>query len=139
MSAGTGITHSEFNPRKDQELHLYQIWIQPGTPKLTPRYAQQRFDAADGWQLILSPEAADGSLRIYQSMRLWRGAFSAQFSESAWTIAPGVRVWIQGVRGRVEIDGQSVAAGDGLALWDESEIHIQRGSADAEILLFELP
>ena len=139
MSAGTGITHSEFNPRKDQELHLYQIWIQPDTPKLTPRYAQQRFDAGDGWQLILSPEAVDGSLRIYQAMRLWRGAFSDQFPESEWTIAPGRRVWIQGVRGRVEIDGQSLAAGDGLAVWEESELRIRRGSADAEILLFELP
>ena len=139
MSAGTGITHSEFNPRKDQELHLYQIWIQPDTPKLTPRYAQQRFDAADGWQLILSPEAVDCSLRIYQAMRLWRGAFSDQFPESEWTIAPGRRVWIQGVRGRVEIDGQSLAAGDGLAVWEESELRIRRGSADAEILLFELP
>ncbi len=65
MSAGTGITHSEFNPRKDQELHLYQIWIQPDTPKLTPRYAQQRFDAARRAGL-LSEESFNNILGAYR-------------------------------------------------------------------------
>jgi quercetin 2,3-dioxygenase len=139
MSAGTGITHSEYNPLPEQELHLYQIWIMPSTAKVTPRYAQQRFDAPQGRQLILSPDAADGSLKVYQDMRLWRWAFRPQETGSVLPIAAGRRLWLQGVRGQVRVDGQLLAAGDGLAVWDEAQISLEPLAEDAEVLLFDLP
>ena len=80
MSAGTGITHSEFNPLPEQALHLYQIWILPGMAKVTPRYAQQRFDAP-GSTVDSVPDAEAGSLWVYQDMRLWRWAFEPQEQE----------------------------------------------------------
>lgn len=140
MSAGTGITHSEFNPNPGEQLHLYQIWLQTNQPKVIPRYAQQRFADIQGRQLILSPTAAEGSLPIYQDMRLWR-----------WQLTPGLppqqeglpqrrRVWLQGVRGVVSVDGQPLAAGDGLALWQESNIVLSvEGDEPAEFLWFDLP
>ena len=62
MSAGTGVRHSEYNPSKTDRLRLYQIWIIPEETGITPRYEQRRFDAAQGKQLVLSPDARDGSL-----------------------------------------------------------------------------
>ena len=73
MSAGTGIRHSEYNPSNDNPLHLYQIWIIPEKTGLTPRYEQRRFDAANGRQLVLSPDARDGSLKVFQDMTLCAG------------------------------------------------------------------
>lgn len=139
MSAGTGITHSEFNPLLGQALHLYQIWILPGTAKVTPRYAQQRFAESRGRQLILSPDAEDGSLLVYQDMRLWRWAFEPQEHGQLFPLAEGRHLWLQVVRGEVMVDGQLLVAGDGLAIWDEPEILIESLDLDAEILLFDLP
>lgn len=66
MSAGTGVRHSEYNPSKTDRLRLYQIWIIPQETGITPRYEQRRFDAAQGKQLVLSPDARDGSLKVHQ-------------------------------------------------------------------------
>ncbi len=74
MSAGTGVRHSEYNPSKTDRLRLYQIWIIPEETGITPRYEQRRFDAAQGKQLVLSPDARDGSLKVYQDMELYRWA-----------------------------------------------------------------
>lgn len=139
MSAGTGITHSEFNPNPDVELHLYQIWILPNRPKVTPRYAQQRFAEVEGRQLILSPDAAEGSLQIYQDMRLWRWQRAPGAASQTIALPEGRRVWLQGVRGVVSVDGQPLAAGDGLALWNESELTLDvPGDEPAELLWFDL-
>lgn len=70
MSAGTGIFHSEFNPDDKEVLHLYQIWIMPNQKGITPRYAQGHFADQDGATLILSPNAEQGSFKIYQDMKL---------------------------------------------------------------------
>ena len=139
MSAGTGITHSEFNPNPDVALHLYQIWILPNRPKVTPRYAQQRFAEVEGRQLILSPDAAEGSLPIYQDMRLWRWQRSPGSASQTLALPEGRRVWLQGVRGVVSVEGQPLAAGDGLALWNESALTLDvQGDEPAELLWFDL-
>ncbi len=86
MTAGTGIRHSEFNPSADQGVHLYQIWLLPRQPGLTPGYEQKAFPAAGrraAWQLVASPDAADGSLQIHQDADLFvrvgrgRGRFAS--------------------------------------------------------------
>ncbi|TKI04159.1 pirin family protein [Martelella alba] len=137
MSAGTGITHSEYNARADQPLHLYQIWIIPQRAGLTPRYEQRRFDAPQGRQWVLSPDAREGSLKVFQDMTLARWAIGADQQETL-SIDPGRRVWIQVVRGRLDIGGRPVGAGDALAVWDEDALMVKAGE-DSELLVFDLP
>ncbi|MFJ5392291.1 pirin family protein [Pectobacterium sp. CHL-2024] len=137
MSAGTGIRHSEYNASKDEQLHLYQIWIIPEKTGLAPRYEQKRFDVQQGRQLVLSPDAREGSLKVFQDMTLWRWALKAQ-EQSVYQIQADRRVWVQVVRGTVEINGQKAEASDAFAVWDETAISVH-ASEDSEILLFDLP
>ncbi|MGX8940809.1 pirin family protein [Symbiopectobacterium sp. Eva_TO] len=137
MSAGTGIRHSEYNASQDELLHLYQIWIIPEKAGITPRYEQRRFDAPQGRQLVLSPYAREGSLKVYQDMTLSRWALKAQ-EQSVYQVPAGRRVWIQVVRGEVEINGQAAGESDALAIWDEETLSIH-ATQQSEILLFDLP
>ncbi len=98
MSAGTGVRHSEYNANQDRPLHLYQIWIIPDQVGLEPRYEQRMFDAPQGRQLVLSPDARDGSLKVFQDMTLSRWALN-KGEQGECPIAAGRRVWIQDMQG----------------------------------------
>ncbi len=137
MSAGTGVRHSEYNPSDKDRLHLYQIWIMPDTQGLEPRYEQRRFDAPQGRQLVLSPDARDGSLKVFQDMSLYRWALAPQ-EQSVYQIPADRKIWIQVVKGEVSINGTHAKTSDGIAVWDEQAISIHADSA-SEILLFDLP
>lgn len=137
MSAGTGIRHSEYNPDDKNRLHLYQIWILPEKTGIEPRYAQKRFDSAGGKQLVLSPDAREGSLKVYQDMTLWRWALLKDEAHT-YAIADKRVVWIQVVKGTVEVNGQTATTSDGLAIWQENQLTI-KASEGSEILLFDLP
>ncbi|MBW7984482.1 pirin family protein [Enterobacillus tribolii] len=137
MSAGTGVRHSEYNALQDRNLHLYQIWIIPSEKNLTPRYEQRTFDAPQGRQLVLSPDARDGSLKVFQDMTLTRWAMLKD-EQSVYQIQADRRIWIQVVKGNVSINGQKVETADGVAIWDETAISVHADDA-AEILLFDLP
>ncbi len=137
MSAGTGIRHSEFNAHQDRDLHLYQIWIIPNQKNLTPRYEQKAFDVPQGRQLVLSPDARDGSLKVFQDMTLTRWALLKD-EQSVYQMQADRRVWIQVIKGNVSINGQHVSTADGVAIWDEAAISIHADDK-AEILLFDLP
>ena len=137
MSAGTGIRHSEYNPDSENELHLYQIWIMPEETDIEPRYEQKRFDSNNGKQLVLSPDAREGSLKVHQDMHLWRWALRAN-EEQSHDIADKRVMWIQVVKGTVEINGQKATTSDGLAIWQENHLVI-KADEDSEILLFDLP
>lgn len=139
MSAGTGITHSEFNPRRDESLHLYQIWIQPNIKGLTPRYAQCAFPSITGPQLILSPVEDPTALRVYQDMRLWRWQLGSAEGEQTWALDPARHLWLQVVRGQLAFDGQTLQAGDAVAIWEEPTLTLSALSDQAEVLLFDLP
>ncbi len=137
MSAGTGVRHSEYNGSKDVPLHLYQIWIIPEKTGIEPRYAQRRFDDVQGRQLVLSPDARDGSLKVYQDMTLSRWAFKAG-ERGVADVAEGRKIWIQVVKGDVTVNGEAATTSDAFAIWDEATLEIT-ASSDAEILLFDLP
>lgn len=137
MSAGTGISHSEYNPDDKQTLHLYQIWITPERAGVRPRYEQKRFDSTSGKQLVLSPDARDGSLKVYQDMTLWRWALPANKAQT-YTIEDKRVVWIQVVKGNIEVNGQAATTSDGLAIWQKSSLTI-KADENSEILLFDLP
>lgn len=137
MSAGTGVRHSEYNASQTEPLHLYQIWIIPEANGIEPRYDQRRFDNAQGRQLVLSPDARDGSLKVYQDMTLSRWAFTAG-EEGSVTVDAGRRIWIQVVKGDIEVNGEKATTSDAFAIWDETALTLT-ASSDAEILLFDLP
>ena len=137
MSAGTGVRHSEYNGNNDRPLHLYQIWIIPEKTGIAPRYEQRLFDAPQGRQLVLSPDARDGSLKVFQDMELSRWALKKD-EQSVYQISAERRVWIQVVKGTVEINGQKASTSDAFAIWDETALSIH-ADVDSEILLFDLP
>ncbi|MEB7539916.1 pirin family protein [Pantoea anthophila] len=137
MSAGTGVRHSEYNASESEPLHLYQIWIIPERTGIEPRYDQRRFPDVQGRQLVLSPDAREGSLKVYQDMTLSRWVLGAGEQDNV-AIEPGRRIWIQVVKGNVTVNGNAVTTSDALAIWDESALTLEASTA-AEVLLFDLP
>ncbi|MBN9927974.1 pirin family protein [Pantoea agglomerans] len=137
MSAGTGVRHSEYNASESEPLHLYQIWIIPERTGIEPRYDQRRFPDVQGRQLVLSPDAREGSLKVFQDMTLSRWVMAAGEQDNV-AIDAGRRIWIQVVKGDVTVNGNPITTSDALAIWDESALTIEASSA-AEVLLFDLP
>lgn len=86
---------------------------------------------------MLSPDARDGSLKVFQDMTLWRWALKSQ-EASSYQTQQGRHLWIQVVRGTIDVNGQQANTSDALAIWDEDSITV-RASEDSEILLFDLP
>jgi redox-sensitive bicupin YhaK (pirin superfamily) len=139
MTAGTGIRHSEFNPSASEPVHLYQIWLLPRQAGLTPGYEQKAFDAAgrEGrWQLVASPEGAEGSLTIQQDARIFLATLVAG-SELAKELNAGRHAWLQVLRGSVTANGIDLATSDALAISEETQLDL-RATADAELMLFDL-
>lgn len=136
MSAGTGVTHSEFNPSNSENLHFYQIWIEPNEMNIEPRYAQKAFDDKEGATLILSPNAEDGSFKIYQDMKLWRYQFKANHSETL-ELDANRNYWLQVVKGEFNINGETVKTSDGIAISKETLAKIETAN-DVEFLMFDL-
>lgn len=140
MSAGRGVMHSEFNPQPDAATHMLQIWIEPDVAGIAPEYEEKRFPEADKrgrLRQLVSPDGADGSLRIPQDARLYAGLFDG--TESAeLPLAAGRRSWVHVARGSLVVNGQRLGAGDGLALQDEAAVRLGDGEG-AEVLVFDLP
>lgn len=139
MSAGTGITHSEFNHAPDTSTHFLQIWIQPHQRGLTPGYEQKTIPADEKrgrLRLIASRMGTDRSVTIHADARIFAGLFDG--TESAeLTLPPGRKGYVHVARGRLNVNGLSLAAGDGLKLAEEPLITLSGGTA-AEVLVFDL-
>lgn len=139
MTAGSGITHSEYNHSKSEETHFLQIWIMPKARGLKPRYDQKRFDDAEkhnALRLLVSGDGRDGSLMINQDADLYGSLLSAGTSLER-RFASGRGGWVQVIGGKVDINGHSLSAGDGAAIEDEELVRIS-AEDNAEILLFDL-
>lgn len=139
MSAGSGVTHSEFNASKEVPVHFLQIWIMPDHLGGQPVYQQQHFDAADKrgrLRLIISPDGRDGSLRIQQDTHVYAGLFDRD--EIATLMLPKNRhAYVHVARGRVELNGVKLEAGDGVRLRNPETLKLAAGE-DAEVLVFDL-
>jgi hypothetical protein len=138
MSAGRGVTHSEFNQDKQGVTHFLQIWIEPAERGIPPSYEQKHFEPADKrgrLRLIASPDAAEGSVTIHQDARLYAGLFDgAERAEHA--LAKGRRAYVHVARGKIAVNGTPLEAGDALKT-DASAIVLEKGEG-AEVLLFDL-
>jgi redox-sensitive bicupin YhaK (pirin superfamily) len=140
MSAGTGVTHSEFNASQTELVHFLQIWIVPRTRGLQPGYEQKLFGPEEKngkLRLVASPDGRDGSVTINSDAFLWAGFFNRGASSSL-TIPVGRHAWVQIARGSARINGQELVAGDGASISNESKILVE-GIDASEVLVFDLP
>jgi quercetin 2,3-dioxygenase len=139
MTAGTGISHSEFNPSQTEPVHLYQIWLLPEREGLEPSYEQRTFpeeERHNRLRLVASPDGGDGSLTIRQDARLYLATLDE--GQEVWKDIPSGRyAWVQVLRGNVSLNGQAISGGDGAAVSDESALAI-RAESPSEVLLFDL-
>jgi quercetin 2,3-dioxygenase len=139
MSAGSGITHSEYNASTEQALHLLQIWIVPNQRGVTPRYQQVHFapiEKRGKLRLIIAPNGEEGALSVYQDVRVYAGLFDGE-EEATLTLAENRYAYIHIARGSVEVNGVRLQAGDGAKVREERVLKIQAGQ-EAEILIFDL-
>lgn len=140
MSAGTGITHSEFNPSDTKPVHLYQIWLFPERKGIEPSYEQKAFpdeEMTGKLRLVASPNAADGSLMIHQDARIYLAKISTDqhvFHE----LDSERHAWLQVLRGHVTLNGEELKTSDGAAVSDERTLTVSAVES-AEIMLFDLP
>ena len=140
MSAGTGVVHSEFNGSKTEPVHFLQIWIKPDAKGIAARLrAEDAFrtqTSADSCAWSRRPMARDGSLHINADARVYAGVLDAgQKAELA--LGDGRHAWVQVAEGRVRVNGQELAAGDGVAISDERHLNIE-GTDTGEVLVFDL-
>lgn len=142
MSAGTGIYHSEFNPNDNLHTKLLQIWVYPNKKNVTPRYDQITLDKADRrnkLQQILSPDADDAGVWIHQDAWFNLGTFDQNFATEYPINKKGNGVYAFVIKGDFTIGGIALNERDGLGIWNTDKIEITANSADAEILLMEVP
>lgn len=139
MSAGSGITHSEFNYSQTESVHLLQIWIVPNKHGIAPGYEQRSFsaDAKRGRTcLIAAGDGRDGAVRLQQDVDIYACIVAA---DQRITHSPIRRnVWVQVARGSVDMQGVRLTAGDGAAVSDEAMLAITGVAEESELLLFDL-
>lgn len=139
MSAGTGVSHSEFNSSKTEPVHFLQIWIVPEREGLKPEYEQRAFPESEKrgrLRLIASREGSDGSVRIHQNVKLY-DALLVSGDGLSYQLAGDRHAWVQVIKGAVAVNDTTLRAGDGAAISEEKSLGI-KASDDAEVLIFDL-
>ncbi|CAH1905539.1 Quercetin 2,3-dioxygenase [Candidatus Nitrotoga sp. HW29] len=139
MSAGTGITHSEFNHSQTELVHFLQIWLVPDKKGVQPRYQQSHFSQAEKQgrlQLIISPDGTEKSLSVYQDVRVYAGCFNGD-EQAQLTLVGNRYAYVHIVRGVLTVNGTVLNEGDGARIRNESLITLQQGQ-NAEVLVFDL-
>ena len=140
MSAGTGVQHSEFNHSKSGVTHFLQIWIQPKVTGIRPSYEQKHFAPAEKrgrLRLIASPDGRDGSVSMNQDALLYAGLFDGK-EQASLSLAARRKGYVHVARGRIEVNGQRLEAGDALKLEGVKTIELKDGR-EADVLVFDLP
>jgi hypothetical protein len=140
MSAGTGVTHSEFNPSRNDGVHFLQIWIHPDQRGIAPGYEERNYPAAEKrgrLRLIASPDRAQGSVLIHQDARVYAGLFDGT-EGATLTLAPGRYLYVHLARGALKANDTALSAGDALKATDIDRLTLLDGR-DAEVLVFDLP
>jgi redox-sensitive bicupin YhaK (pirin superfamily) len=138
MSAGTGVRHSEFNPSNKDWVHLYQIWLLPDQNGLKPSYEELAMNNQEPgrFRLVASPDGGEGGLTIHQDARLYLASLLPG-QEASHDMERGRAAWLQVLKGSVNLQGNPLSAGDGVAITDENAIAVQ-AAGPSEVLLFDL-
>ena len=137
MSAGSGVTHSEYNPSSTEPLEFLQIWIQPNQLGIDPGYQQRKFARKVGLQLIASPDARDGSLLLHQDAFLYQLIVQAE-QGVCHGLDSGRTLYVHLISGEVNMNGKTLRAGDGATVKDVETVQFT-GIDDSEGLVFDLP
>ena len=139
MSAGSGITHAEFNASASETCHMLQIWIMPSQKGIAPGYEQKTIDPKavhNHFARIAAPEPVANEVRLVQDAEIWAAKLDGDV-EAIHVLSPGRKAWLQVARGEVTVDGQVLKAGDAAAITDQDQIAVQANAA-SEVLLFDL-
>lgn len=139
MSAGTGVTHSEFNHAKDQTTHFLQIWIEPNILEIAPSYEQKSIpvDQKRGRLCLLaSPEGSGNAVKIHADAKMYGGLFNKDESFRL-ELDPKRKAYAHLVKGEININGVLLHGGDALMIENETQLALTQGK-DAEILIFDL-
>lgn len=138
MAAGTGVTHSEFNPSSQKPVHLLQIWIVPDRKGAKPTYAEKSLaQAATGkLHLAASKSGRDGSIPINQDAEVFVARLGGG-DRVSHALKPGRHAWIQVAEGGITLNGQRLNAGDGAAVSEETKLEFA-ADQPAQALVFDL-
>lgn len=142
MSAGTGITHSEYNANYDKAVELFQIWVFPRAQGLTPRYDQKEFDIdknTNDLTLIVSPDGKDGSLWVNQDVWFSLGKFDTNATKSYRVKKQNNGVFAMVIDGEFDIAGTKLSKRDALGIYNTDSFDLTALSKDARILLIDVP
>jgi redox-sensitive bicupin YhaK (pirin superfamily) len=139
MSAGSGVRHSEFNHAKGEETHFLQIWIEPNVTGIDPGYEQKTIPESlkrGQLALVAAPEVNDHTVKIHADARLYAGLFDGT-ENATLALNPARKAYVFLVRGALQVNGQSLQAGDAAMLQAESSLALSQGQG-AEVLVFDL-
>jgi redox-sensitive bicupin YhaK (pirin superfamily) len=139
MSAGSGVTHSEFNHAKDQTTHFLQIWIEPDVVEINPGYEQKSIPLTEKQgqlRLVASPDGAQGSVKIHADAKIYAGLFSGE-QAAQMNLNPVRKAYVHLINGTLTVNGQVLTAGDALLMENESALQLGQGKT-AEVLVFDL-
>ena len=137
MAAGSGVQHSEFNPSKEEAVHLLQVWIQPDQKGVTPRYAEKSFKDAEAGKLhlVTSKAGRDGSIAIHQDADLWLGKLEPT-NRVQHRLASQRHAWLHVAEGEVSLNGKTLSAGDAASVNGE-DLDLT-ATKSSQVLLFDL-
>lgn len=141
MSAGTGVTHSEYNHSKTEEVKLLQTWVFPKLNNVKPRYDQKVFSEEgrkNKFQKIVSPDGENGSLMVHQDTHYSLGNFDKGINTSYSINIPSNGVYVFIITGQVEIDGNVLGKRDAIGIWETEKFTISF-LEKTELLLIEVP
>ena len=139
MSAGRGVTHSEFNASDSEPVHFLQIWIQPSERGIAPSYEQKSFPASERQgrlRVVAAPDGREGSVSIHADAVVHAALLDAG-ERAELPLSADRHAWVHVARGQVKVNGQLLGEGDGAALSSEERVQLE-GVAGAEVLLFDL-
>jgi redox-sensitive bicupin YhaK (pirin superfamily) len=139
MSAGTGVTHSEFNHAQDKTTHFLQIWIEPNVSEVLPSYEQKSVPTIKKQGtlcLIASPDGLENAVKIHADAKVYAGLFDGPQSQTL-TLDPSRKAYVHLVKGQLHVNGIPLSAGDALMVENESSLLMSAGK-ESEVLVFDL-
>lgn len=140
MSAGTGVTHSEYNPSQSEDVHFLQIWFLSKKRNMQPSYEQKSFSREDKLgklKLIVSPDGTEGSVSINQDVYIYAGILEEDSQNFTYKVKKGYKAWVHIARGALTLNDQHVKAGDGIAIEGSESLTFEKGY-HAEVIIFEM-
>ena len=139
MSAGTGITHSEYNPSQTRPNHFLQIWIEPAVKKVRPRYSDNKVsleEKQNQWKQIAGPDGSKGAVSIHQDANIFATNLQAR-KKANYVVERGRHAWLQVARGTLIVNGTKLKSGDAVATSRATELHVEAVDT-TDALLFDL-